>query len=266
MEIQIQCPFCRFGLKNKPLKEGELPRGKSYNIIPNPDDNIVIIDCASMHASVVYFKNKKYDLLFESSLKAIKDYYYRESVASMGSALERFYEYCIEILLIDSIAKELYNETWKIVRNQSERQFGAFVFLYTNEFKELPNMLSSNLSGFRNKVIHKGYFPTYEETLEFNKNVYLIISNIYSKIRKHKEKSIIQYDKKYFNELKIESIARISNYSKGYIENPESNNFKVVIRPFSRIIPTFLSDIFNQLPNEDLMKNYVENTMTKTID
>lgn len=49
------------------------------------------------------------------------------------------------------------------------------MFLWASEFGEVPQTLSSNDSGFRNSVIHKGKIPTKEEVLEYGNKILAII-------------------------------------------------------------------------------------------
>ena len=116
------------------------------------------------------------------------------------------------------------------------------------------------MSGFRNKVIHKGYFPSRDETLNFIKNVYEIIKDIFTKIIEFNNKSIIEHDKRYFKRLKLESITKLSDYT------TDDWNYKIFSRPFSRTLITFLSNINNQLPEKNEIYNYIENLMTNEIE
>lgn len=265
MEIKLECPFCRFSKNRKSKEQKKIFLGTNYNILANPDDNISIIQCSSMHASVAYFTNKKFDLLFESGLKAIKDYYFRESVASVSASLERFYQYSIEVLLNDNIYEQLFEKAWKTISNQSERQLGAFIFLYLNEFGELPIALSSDLIGFRNKVIHKGYFPTYEETIEFAEKTLEVIESIHSRLKKEKLKSIEIYDNSFLRNLIFLSKERILDFQNSCNYNKQLN-YTFVKRPFSRKIPSFLSNIDTEFPKRTELKNYIANIMIQYVD
>lgn len=70
---------------------------------------------------------------------------------------------------------DTYNKVWKQVSNQSERQLGAFLFLWTNKFDEVPELLTNKDTKFRNEVIHKGKIPTKEEALIFGNTILKII-------------------------------------------------------------------------------------------
>ena len=53
------------------------------------------------------------------------------------------------------------------MRNQSERQLGAYVLLYFSVLERSPETVFQKDIELRNNVIHKGVFPTYEETYHY---------------------------------------------------------------------------------------------------
>ncbi|HGM4724729.1 hypothetical protein [uncultured Serratia sp.] len=140
------------------------------------DDGRYETCCTRGHKSVTVLQQQKFEILFDIGANAILDGYYREAVSSFTSSLERFYEFCIKVLCKKrNIENDVFSIVWKQVSNQSERQLGAFLFLWASEFGELPQLLSSKDTGFRNSVIHKGKIPTKEEALEYGGTVLAII-------------------------------------------------------------------------------------------
>jgi hypothetical protein len=61
------------------------------------------------------------------------------------------------------------------VNKQSERQLGAFMFLFLLAFKETPALLTDAEVGFRNNVIHQGYLPSSSEVADFGERVLQVI-------------------------------------------------------------------------------------------
>lgn len=128
-----------------------------------------IFECKNGHVSVGAVSIETYELLYDRAIFAYDDAYYRETVANLAASIERFHEYCIKLMLYTGkIEQEFIHSLWKKVSKQSERQYGAFLFLYLNLFKSLPpEMMKINnkleWSSFRNNVIHSGYFPSKEE-------------------------------------------------------------------------------------------------------
>ncbi|MTH15985.1 hypothetical protein [Flavobacterium sp. LC2016-01] len=162
MKIKTTCMKCTFedGRETEPI---------SLQITNN---NLYIFECPYGHKNALYQQQQKFELLYESAVHAINDGYLREAVSSIAASLERFYEFFIKIICTkNEINEDIFDQTWNLLSKQSERQLGAFIFLYSQEFKRPPILLSNSQSEFRNNVIHKGYFPTYEKTIEFGQKV-----------------------------------------------------------------------------------------------
>jgi hypothetical protein len=60
----------------------------------------------------------------------------------------------------------------------TERQLGAFYYLYLNHFKKTPPSLSGDDVKFRNDVTHKGKMPKYDKSTQYAKKVYEYISKL----------------------------------------------------------------------------------------
>lgn len=133
--------------------------------------------CRNGHDVLMYADFQPFELLFQSGLEALVDGYFRESVGSFAAALERFYEFSIAtFVLAQGGDHEGFLRMWKAVSNQSERQLGMFIGLYTAYRSSLPKLLADGSVKFRNQVIHKGHFPTPEKTFAFAEEVYGLIT------------------------------------------------------------------------------------------
>ncbi|MEZ9788169.1 hypothetical protein AB4301_06460 [Vibrio breoganii] len=157
----------------------------SFRLTPHMlhDSGVHEIKCPRGHEYSVVLSAAKYEILYDLGMNALGDGYTRESVSSFASALERFYEFFIKFQVVNTGAKsELADQAWKIISNQSERQLGAFTYLYLSSIGELPPELSSKDRGFRNKVIHKGYIPSVDEAIGFGKVVYNHIMAVISEL------------------------------------------------------------------------------------
>jgi len=147
-----------------------------------------IFECKKGHVSVGVVNVDTYELLYDRAIFAYDDAYYRETITNLASSVERFHEYCINLMLkVSGVEKKYVDSLWKQVSNQSERQYGAFLFLYLNLFKSPPpeiKKIKSNLqwSSFRNKVIHSGYFPSKEEASKSIEITYQYIKEIKKKL------------------------------------------------------------------------------------
>ncbi|WP_460063609.1 hypothetical protein [Pseudomonas sp. S2_H08] len=164
MRLPMLCTECCFNV---------VPQGDTYpTYVEFRDDSCYEFTCSRGHRNITILQQQKFEILFQIGAYAIVDGYYREAVASFTSSLERFYEFFIKAkLLEEGNTPENLELIWKTVSSQSERQLGAFIFLYSQTFKEAPQLLPSSRVTFRNEVIHKGKIPTREEALSYGQAV-----------------------------------------------------------------------------------------------
>jgi hypothetical protein len=164
----------------------EVPVGRPLNssdwyLADLEEDNAYIEKCRHGHTMRMSVQNVRYELLYESGIVAMLVGFHREAVSSIASALERFYEFAVEVFCIRAgVDPAAATSAWKLVAKQSERQLGAFLYLF------LVNMRRPFLEGggagayekrtkFRNGVIHEGKFPSRVETEDYAKFVFELI-------------------------------------------------------------------------------------------
>lgn len=148
------------------------------------EDGLYDITCVNGHRTLSVLQLHRHEVLFEMAAHAILDGYYREAVASFAASLERFYEFFIRSKFYeDGVPVEVIESAWKGVGGSSERQLGAFIFLYTQTFKSSPTLLHKLKTEFRNKVIHKGLIPSKEDALDFGQAVLDVIRPILNQMR-----------------------------------------------------------------------------------
>lgn len=159
--------------------------GEAGSIPPYPkyielrDDGRYEFTCEKGHTTVTVVQEQKFEVLFDLGAYAIIDGYYREAIASFTSSLERFYEFFIKACLFEEgLDKEVFETTWKNVSQQSERQLGAFIFLYCKSFSKSPVLLHQKQIKLRNDVIHKGKIPTREEAIAYGDSILNVIRPI----------------------------------------------------------------------------------------
>jgi hypothetical protein len=160
MEVPLSCPVCsphqpvfyvQVLLKNDCVYEFECPSGHSFT------------------ANILYHDFQK---LFEVAVNALADNYYREAVGSFAASYERFMELSIRIIMkANGVDAESLESGWKAIARQSERQLGAYIFLFLREFNRRPQLLTDKQVQLRNKVIHQGYFPDRDECLKYGAEV-----------------------------------------------------------------------------------------------
>lgn len=174
------------------------------------DDGIYELECEKGHNTVTILQNEKFEVLFDMGVNAFLEGYKQEAIVCMASSLERFYEWCISILLLkNNIDADEFKKTWKLVSKQSERQIGAFYFLYLQEFKKAPEVFNSAMKtfnnkdvvSFRNNVIHNGYIPKYNQVMEYADILFSYMFNILKLFKTNYEDFISENTRKRLFEL-----------------------------------------------------------------
>jgi hypothetical protein len=178
MKIRLICHACATAL---------IEHGANVSPIidvPLGDTPAYDIHCPQGHRIRIVLENPKFELLFESGIRALQDGYFREAISSFAAALERFYEFLTQSHFVTDLGKlpESFVATWKIMSKQSERQLGAFCMLYLRDFGESAPLFDKAFvkeSGFklgvegndpvyfRNLVTHQGYIPKREHALAY---------------------------------------------------------------------------------------------------
>lgn len=177
------------------------------------DNGLYWLKCRVGHETVTCLQEQKFEVLYDLAANAILDGYYREAVVSFTSALERFYEFYIQVILSkQNVPEDQFNEAWKRVAAQSERQYGAYVFLYTAENGMPPPRLSNANVSFRNDVIHKGKIPSKEESLLYGEAVLEVIEPILSAVKEKESKHVGEVVRRHVQRMheQIKGGARIS--------------------------------------------------------
>lgn len=148
------------------------------------DEGQYKVECEKGHKSTFLLQEQKFELLFDIGAYAILDGYYREAISSFSSALERFYEFSIRVLCrVRNVDWSNIIDAWNDVSSQSERQLGAFIFIYLQEFGNKPIILGKKDIELRNKVIHKGKIPSREEAIKYGQSILNIIRPIMIKLK-----------------------------------------------------------------------------------
>lgn len=209
VKVSLSCIQCNNKDSNFPKYSFELR-----------DDNIYPITCVNGHDSIVLMESHKFELLFEMGIKAMLDGYFREAVSNFAVSIERFHEFSIEIFIqyllntdnSNSVFLQFdrtseYNKAWKTISNQSERQLGAYTMLYLSVFKLAPELIKPKHVEFRNKVIHKGYFPTEQETLSYAKDMFSYLQTKLIELKKNMDDYVeFIYDRKVREYITSENI------------------------------------------------------------
>lgn len=163
------------------------------------DDGLYSVVCEKGHTTITALQQQKFEILFDVGAMTLLDGYPREAITSMAAALERFYEFYVRVICIKhGVDNNLINEAWKIVENQSERQFGAYVFASLLDrrtvspvtIEDAQPILSGISKGnsrtwkaFRNAVVHKGYLPSTIEAQAYGNIVFRHINQLVQELK-----------------------------------------------------------------------------------
>jgi hypothetical protein len=140
--------------------------------------------CPEGHVNHTILQQMQFELLFEAAFLAAVDGYCREAVGTFAAALERFQEFALRVCCVKlGMAPGAVEEAWKDVRNASERQYGAFVFVYSATVGKMPATLTSSERAFRNDVVHKGAFCSEAEALAFGNRVRTLVVGAIAELR-----------------------------------------------------------------------------------
>jgi hypothetical protein len=152
---------------------------------PYYEDRLAYVECSRHHKSALLLQSQKFEVLLESGANALTAGFTLEAAASFSSALERFYEFCVKVISVHkNMSQEVYEQMFKEMANQSERQLGAFLALHAVQFGTayVPN---KKIVEFRNSVIHKGRIPNPDEARAFCDKVYDEIFVLSAKLKQN---------------------------------------------------------------------------------
>jgi hypothetical protein len=174
MKISLVCPQC--SAENTGVAE--------FFVETIRDDGLYSGHCPHGHDVLVATQTLRHEMLFEIAMNAIADGYYREAVSSFTSSMERFFEFAVRVMSrCRGAPSEIVEAAWKEVSRKSERQLGAFIFLYIAEFRTVPYLLPKKMGELRNAVTHKGLLPERNDAIEFGASVYEVIQRGVQKLR-----------------------------------------------------------------------------------
>lgn len=183
MRVPVVCFEC--------YKTTTPPPAGSVSLEEVQDSGVYSYRCPNGHSTTAYLREERFEILYQSAAYAVLDGYYREAVASFTGAFEAFCEFYLRVLgRKKEVAPDLCEESLKRLVAQSERVLGAYTMTYTLEHRIPPPALPQNQVTFRNKVIHRGKFPTREEAIAYGQDIADVIYPVLSYLRQHERKYI----------------------------------------------------------------------------
>lgn len=167
--------------------------------------------------------------------------------------MERFYEFYTRVICLKyDVNPEDINKTWHLVENQSERQFGAYLFTYLLDHKtEIPLTIDDtkpDISGvsrvktktwksFRNAVVHKGYIPSNDEALAYVNLVYCHVNDLIQDLKSR--------NSKYINQEYCLHISRATKAANG--QNVSTMSIPTLITLGGRVTPISLKEAMKDI-------------------
>ncbi len=162
---------------------------------------------------------QRHEILFYLGINSLIDFYYREAIVNFSSSLERFFEFAIMVIAeIKEIESDALSQAWKLVENQPERQYGAFIFAWLllekgNYTAINPNELRK-ITEIRNNSVHKGRIASENDCIKYGTYVADIIKVIdtilYEKYNNHYMSYRMKYHKEAVTKCKEEKINLIT--------------------------------------------------------
>jgi hypothetical protein len=193
-------------------------------VVEIQDNGLYRVTCSKSHDSLVFVPTPKHAILFQLGALALLDGHTREAVSSIAASLERFYEFYIKVVSTKyNIPPQEFDRCWKLVSKQSERQLGAFLFLYLFETKRAAQFISNKFTEFRNEVIHKGKICSYDEAVEYGGYVMNIINSVTAELRAADNESVgrvlLESVPKEWSDA-TDSVAKVLNFLPTVLEFP----------------------------------------------
>lgn len=177
MRAIAACITCMKEASEKLISTGE-PTSVKFRYAEMDDNGIVYLTCDKGHRTAEVYRSRKHQFLFESGCHALLDHYTNEAVSTFSAALERAYEFFLRVAYRKlGLPSSLLDASWKHVLAQSERQFGAFIFLFP-VIAGAPFELPERIPQLRNRIIHRGYIARFDEVMEYAAIVFSLIRKI----------------------------------------------------------------------------------------
>jgi hypothetical protein len=130
-------------------------------------DLVALCTCTHGHKFVCGLMHDLFDVLYYSAVDAYIKGCFSESIMSFAASLERTYEMFIKVTMLkENVTLLQIDKFWQEVKNQSERQYGAFCLQYIKVTGE-SWLVDNKQVSFRNKVIHKGHIATSDEARNY---------------------------------------------------------------------------------------------------
>lgn len=194
------------------------PPAGSVSLEEVQESGVYSYKCPNGHSTTAYLREERFEMLYQSAAYAVLDGYYREAVASFTGAFEAFCEFYLRVIgRKKEVAPDRCEESLNRLVAQSERVLGAYTMTYTLEHRIPPPALPQKQVAFRNKVIHRGKFPTREEAIAYGQDIADVIYPVLSYLKQHERTHVTDVVDARINKLCQETHGRQSIVLPGII-------------------------------------------------
>lgn len=193
MKLPITCGECDAEL----VEQGTPYAPKAAYGVHVRDDGVYELTCHKGHKTTTVLQNQKYEVLFDSACLAFLDGYFREAVSNFAVAQERFFEFFVRVACRHlKIDRAQVDAAFKELTTRSERELGAFhvahLVLTGTAFDS-----KGQDPKFRNRVVHRGYFPTTEEAFAFGEMMYASLTRSLDELVRTAREAFIDEERDY---------------------------------------------------------------------
>ena len=175
--IDICCMQC---IQND-IKAGRLPLNKFYKLHNTNYKKHIEFKCENGHHNVIVIQELLFETLLNMAVEDFVDKYYRESIFNFASALERCFEFVIEIIFKEKgIEGKEFKYLWNFMEKQSERQLGSFCTMFLGRFGRSPFNYSNfmDMAGIRKRFGPRGGCALEDDARKYGEFVIKTIYNI----------------------------------------------------------------------------------------
>ncbi len=164
MQILVPCIDC--------LNQGSFDQNLDMVVLTYYSERSVTARCRNGHEITIVLRAQLFEILIESGANALLSGFTLEAAVSFATGLERLYEFAIKVFCEHlQMPKSIYEEMFKHVTRQSERQLGAFLFLYAVVTKSSYALDEKRITE-RNKFVHRGEIPSPLVAKSFCKKIF----------------------------------------------------------------------------------------------
>lgn len=174
MKLPISCGQCSKEYESLPHF---IPALELHDVIL--DNQFTFIGkCSRGHESFNVLQVERFEILYMQAIQEFLSNDFRACVFNCASALERFYEFFIEVYYLKQgyTSEQFQEQVWIPIKNSSNKQLELFENIFSLLWpKEKVLILSDSNRNFRNHIIHQGGFPKKEQTRDFVEKVFVLM-------------------------------------------------------------------------------------------